>query len=31
MKYIARSENGTSKVVEDLGHIDPKEREDSPR
>jgi branched-chain amino acid transport system substrate-binding protein len=25
--YIARSENGTFKVVENLGHIDPKERE----
>ena len=25
--YIARSENGTFKVVENLGHIDPRERE----
>ena len=25
--YIARSESGTFKVVENLGHIDPKECE----
>jgi len=25
--YIARSEGGTFKVVKNLGHIDPKERE----
>ncbi|HCG02278.1 MAG TPA: ABC transporter substrate-binding protein, partial [Chloroflexi bacterium] len=25
--YIARSENGTFKVVENLGHIEPRERE----
>jgi len=28
--YIARSESGTFKVVENLGHIDPKECEVGP-
>ena len=29
-RHIARSENGTFKVVENLGHIDPKECEVPP-